>query len=256
MNFDLNYLYRTTPVTIIFIALLLVSLLLALLGLSQLSALLLFTPNSFPQAFTGLLTYPLAVGTDFITVILSAMMLFWFAGSLERSWGSRRFIIFLLGATASAALCWCLGIFILSPLLPPTGQLIIAGPWLSISSIIIAWVILNPRETIMLWMLIPVKSTWIGWGTVASLFLTFPYGVLGPSPMIILLGIFALGGAAFAWFYVRYQQKWGWVPRRNKRLTINRGPTSGLLTRWQKGWQEMQRRRRVKKLSRTFHLDD
>lgn len=256
-NFDLNYLYRTIPVTIIFISLLLASLLLVLLGAHHVTELLLFTPASFPQALTGLVTYPLAVGNDFVNVILSAMMIFWFAGSLERDWGSRRFLIFLLGATAASALCWWLGMSLLA-LLQQEKELdiTISGAWLSISSIMIAWVILNPRETVMVWMLIPVKASWIGWGTLIMLYLFYPYQEIGASPGIILLGLFALGGAAFAWFFVHYQQKWGWVPRRKNRLTINRGPTSGLLARWQKSWQEMKRRRRVKKLQRTFRLDD
>ena len=256
-TFDLNYFFRTNPVTLIFISFLLLALLLSLTGQQKLIDLLVFQPSFSPQFITGLITYPLAIGHDLINSILAIMMLYWFGGSLERGWGTRRFVTFLLGSTIAAALCWWLGLFVYS-LLPQSKpvDIIIFGPWLTISSIIIAWVILNPRETIMFWMIIPLKASWVGWGTLAMLYFAYPYSVSGSSPASLLLGIFALGGATFTWFFVNYQRKWGWIPRASSRLARKKRTGTGWLARWQYKWREMQRRRRVKKLQRTFHLDD
>ncbi len=217
-----------------------------------------FIPQSFPQQITGLLTYPLVIHGpgDLINLLFSGLMIWWFGGSLERSWGMRTYLLFLLATNASAALVWQAGFWLFFHEFMP-----VAGPWLMVSSMVVAWAWLNPEETILLWFVLPVKAKWIGWLTLAMLYFLFPTSYSIPGAYIFLLGFFALGGAGAALAYVRWQKQWGWVPRpartqRAKRPRVIRHPASTPFGAVLRRWNEWQRRRRIAHLQRTFVLED
>lgn len=243
--------FRDIPVTKIVIGIWLISFLSSVLG-APLAEILAFIPGRMPNTITGLVTYPLAIGPDFIGLLLNGLMLFWFGGSLERMWGTRNYLWFLIGTSIASAVIWQLGALLVFR--QPTPM---ATPWLLISSAIVAWAWINPEQTILLWFVLPVKAKWIGWVTLALLFFTFPPGGMGIGRLI--LGVFALGGPAFAYAFLWYQRKWAWIPRRSRPKPSSRTlrhPASGPFASLLRPYREWQRRRRANKLQRTFKLDD
>ena len=258
-----NNFFRTIPVTKYVIIAMVAVFFLSLIGQQWAMFYLAYLPFTFPQAITGLATYPLAVGSDILGVFLNGLMLFWFGGGMERQWGSRTYLLFLIGAGVCAALLWLAGNALLAVFAPGSLQDFgMAGPWLTISSLVVAWVLYNPGQTVLLWFVLPIKAKWIGWATVIMVYLLYPYyNLVGPSPLILILGFFALGGVIFAYFFVWYQRQWAWIARQKRtssrasHSTI-RHPSSGLLAGILRPWREWQRRRRVAKLNRTFRIDD
>ncbi len=224
--------------------------------------LLAFHPVIFPNAITGLVTYPLIVGyANIFGLLITGLVFYWFGGSLERSWGPRRFLIFLLLANVAAALVWEIGIFLFTG--GPGG---VGGPWFMLSSVIVAWAWLNPEATIMLWFILPMKAKWIGWLDIALLYVLMPLGYVS-GLMILLMGFFALGGAAVGYAYARWERRWGWVPRqpREARATPVLRPSSPpipirrrvtLLDRLFAPVREWKRRRNIERLRKTWKLDD
>lgn len=245
--------FRTTPVTKVIIIIWVVSFVASLLRV-PLADRLAFHPSTSPLALIGLITYPLAVGLNPLTLLFAGLMLWWFGASLERSWLSRTYLLFLIGVTVAEALLWEVGVFLF------TGHLIgLDGPWLMLSSIIVAWAWLNPEQTIMFWFVLPLKAKWVGWITIAADFIFLPLSITGPSLLLPVLGIFALGGPAAAYGYVWWRRKWGWIPRRRgqtSRRTVVRHPSSTIWGAMTRPFREWQRRRRVAKLQKTFRIDD
>lgn len=183
-------------------------------------------------------------------VTLGGLMLYWFGGSLERSWGSRGYLLFLLGASLSSLIVWEIGVFVLvSHTLIP-----MAGPWMLLTATIVAWAWLNPEQTVMLYFILPLKAKWIGWGSIILLFIEMPLSVIGSGLLVPVLGIFALGGVGFAFAYLWYQRTWAWIPRRKKGKTTRtlRHPASNVFGGLLRPYREWQRRRRVAKLNKTF----
>ena len=101
--------------------------------------------------------------------------------------GTRTFAVFFAATTLLTAV----GVWVGAHLLHTVSGM--AGVWLAVAPVTIAWCLLNRRETVMLSFFIPVPAIWIAWITVAMV-----WYLMGPP----LLGIFALSGCAGAWWYV------------------------------------------------------
>jgi len=247
--------FLSIPITKVIVLLMAVSFLANIVSQGALGNLLVYVPFQFPNGLTGLFTYPFVFGRqDILNLLISGLMVYWFGGSLERSWGQRLYFIFLTSATATAALVWTVGTSLFRLSLQDS---IIAGPWLMVASIIVAWAWLNPEETILLWFVLPVKAKWVGWLTIILLYFSYPRvgGIL-----FFVLGFFAMGGVAVAYAYARYKRDWEWILRPQNRSKPNRRvirhPSStftGALTR---PWREWQRRRRIAYLQRTLRIED
>lgn len=250
--------FREVPVTKVIILLWLVSFFVGIIA-PGLMALLIFMPFVPPQTLTGFITYPLVVGgaDQIINLIFSGLMLWWFGSSLERSWGSRTYLLFLLACNVATALLWEFGIFLMTTQFTPLGT-----PWLMISSVVVAWASLNPNETIMLWFILPIKAKWIGIGTVVFLFFSYVAQTPGNLGILrIIYGVFSLGGVALAYAYARHQRLWGWLPRRPRERhepshRVLRHPASSPFRFFLRPLQEWQRRRRIAYLQRTLRLPD
>ncbi len=219
-------------------------------------ALLAFVPGMMPSMITGLVTYPLLVGGDFIWVLIDCIVFYWFGSSLERSWGWKGYLIFLLGSTVTSAICWQAGLFLLQQPLHP-----MSSPWMLISSCVVAWAWLNPGETVLFWFVLPLRAKWIAWITIAILFFDYPLSAIGPHILVPVLGLFALGGVGFTWGYIWYQRKGAWIPyRRSANAPTGsrpmQHPSSGLFGALLRPYRDWQRRRRIAKLKRTFKFDD
>lgn len=252
--------FRDLPVTKGLIALWLLNFLLSILTNGAINGLLIYVPGVIPNGLTGLVTYPLVIGFNILALLFGALIMWQFGGSLERSWSSRNYLLFLLAASAATALVWTLGVWLFSLIIPSLelGMAALGSPWILIASVVFAWSRLNPEQTIMIWFILPAKAKWIGWASAALMFIFLPMSIVS-GVFIFLLGPFALGGIATAYAWVWYRNTWAWIPRRRKEKQPARAvrhPSStvwGVLTR---PFREWQRRRRVAKLQRTFHWDD
>jgi len=246
---------RYIPATVVIIALWVLVFLATILAPNTIGPLLAFTPIRFPAALLGLITYPLLIGGsgDIINLFIVSFMLYQFGGSLERSWSTRPYVLFLLASNIAAAVLWTIGLSLF-------GQIpILGGPWLMISTVIVAWAWVNPEETILFMFVLPMKARWIGWLDIAVLFFLFPHSQRVGGWPIFILGFFALGGVAVAIGYDWFRRTWGWIPRRRgskPARRIIRHPSSTLLGVLLRPYREWQRRRRITKLERTFRFND
>jgi membrane associated rhomboid family serine protease len=246
--------FREIPATKVIALLMAASFLAAIVTRGSVNAMLDFQPFALPNTLTGIVTYPLVFGGagDLINLLLSGLMLWWFGGSLERSWGARRYLVFLLIADAAAALLWTAGVWLFHG--PPP---VIAGPWLMIATVITAWAWLNPEETILFWFVLPMRAKWIGWLTILLLFFLYPaYHGFGDARLLVL-GFFALGGVAVSYLYARYHRDWVWIlrPRPSPARRL-RHPSSTPLGSLLRPWREWQRRRRIAHLQQTLIIDE
>ena len=150
-----------------------------------------FAPSSLWQPWR-LFTYPvMALFPDILGLLFNGLALWWFGGSLERSWSTRGYASFWLAASAVTALSLSLGAAILG--LPGLG----VAPYLPLAAVILAWALLNPEQVILIYGLIPVKAKFIALAEVLIIF--FIHASAHP-----LLGFFALGGCAFALWWTRF----------------------------------------------------
>lgn len=136
-----------------------------------------------------LFTYPI-LNLGIVSLLCDGLML-WFAGSsLERSWSTRGFAAFWLAASAVTALS-------LSVAAAIGGFPVGGSSFLVVSSVFVAWAMLNPELTIQFWGVIPIKAKWMALGL--ALYIFFSY-----AEAHFLLGFFALGGCAFAVWWTRF----------------------------------------------------
>lgn len=147
-----------------------------------------FLTPAWPARFWTLLTWPLVGAGNPIGVLFSAGWFYTFAGSLERSWGTRPFVTFLVATSALAAFTFWLG----GRLLGFAGGL--AGLWIAVGPFMVAWSILNRRETVNL-VILPIPAPIIG---VIGVVMTWYFA--GAQ----LAGLFALSGCAAAYWYAQH----------------------------------------------------
>lgn len=148
---------------------------------------LIFHPDAVLARPWTVLTYPLMASGGILWLLLGSYMLWLFGGSLERGWGDRDYLVFLgLVSVATAAAIWLgAGVTGIAPTL--------AGPWMILASAVLAWSLINPRERLLLYFVLPIEARWLAVGSAILVFFSFPFP----------LGLFALGGLGAAWWYVR-----------------------------------------------------
>jgi hypothetical protein len=145
-----------------------------------------------PYIWTAV-TWPFHDGSNPLFMLLALLWAFNVAGSLERSWGTRVFVTFFLVTNALTATTYYFGSLLLHT------PIVLSGLWIGLSSLTVAWCLLNRRETVCLGFVLPVPALWI-----AILELLIVWYELGPP----LLGLFALSGCAAAWWYVEKGRSW------------------------------------------------
>ncbi len=149
--------------------------------------LLAFATPYFPfPAIWSALTWPFLSMGNPIFVLFAAFWAYTIGGSLERSWGTRPFVLFFFATTALMSLSVWLG----SALLHTPA--VLSGLWAGIAPITVAWCLLNKREQVMLYFM-PVPAMFI-----AYLSMLLLWWQVGPP----FLGFFALIPCAAAWWYV------------------------------------------------------
>ncbi|MDQ7843385.1 MAG: rhomboid family intramembrane serine protease [Armatimonadota bacterium] len=147
---------------------------------------LVFHPATASAAPWSVVTYPL-VSTEILWVLLGGYMLWLFGGSLERGWGARDYLVFLVLTSAASAL----GLWVGSAV--TRIGVALAGLPIPLASAVVAWSVINPRERLLLYFLLPIEARWLGVASAILVFFSFHFP----------LGLFALAGPGAAWWYVR-----------------------------------------------------
>ncbi len=98
-------------------------------------------------------TFPFVHG-DFMSLIVDALVLYFFGGSLERAWGARRFLLFF----ALSGLVAGLAVMMLSAL--NGGGAVFAGMVGSFIAVVVAFAALNPYATVYL-VVFPLQARWL-----------------------------------------------------------------------------------------------
>ncbi len=165
----------------------------------------------------SVITYPLIAGPLNLWLLVSGYMFWLFGGSLERSWGARDYVVFLLLITAAPAISLWVATLL-------TGQnVVLAGLWLPLAATVVAWAALNPFERLLFYFIIPLQARWLALVVVVLVLFSF---------RPVLLGFFALAGCGVAWWYARggKYRLWqltrggrrGTMPRvRERRVSLN-----------------------------------
>lgn len=157
-----------------------------------------FVDLNFTVDLTTFLTHPWALVLYTLYPPGPIGLLFWgftfwqFAGSLERSWGTGRFVLFFIAISVISALSVMLGDYVLHLGIPLVTFL------LPLAGIIIATCMLNPGQPINCWFInIPTK-----WAMAIVFALVW---LLIGNP---LLGLFAEAGPLAAMWYIAYGRSW------------------------------------------------
>ncbi|HCF88457.1 MAG TPA: hypothetical protein DER41_00710 [Firmicutes bacterium] len=141
-----------------------------------------FQPHYLFQRPWTLLTYPM-LNTGFISMLLSGLW-WWFMGSaMERFWGSKRFIVAWIVLVAASALGIWLG-FLISG-----SYQIVLGWYLPLAALTVAWSVTHQGQAVMLYGLIPVKSQWLAWISIAGVF----FGYVGTNFFLALCALIGCG---------------------------------------------------------------
>lgn len=202
--------------------------------------------SSFPILPWTLATWAVVPGTDLFGIIFGALWLWWIGSSLERSWGTRQFGLFLLATTVASGLAvWLAATFVFR--IP----FILLGLTVATAAPTLAWCWLNRHQTVVFSFLFPIPALWLGWITLA--FAWYSVGAMNGQPF---LGIFALAGPALAWFWVRRGVgRVRWAPRKGSNLRFedfDRTPGGGRENPQGNWWDRLKRRSRDKRLERMF----
>ena len=140
-----------------------------------------------------LVTYPF-VNISIFAVLWDLLLVWSFGSEIEPRWGSRRFALFLLLASASAALMGVLFAWIL-PRSPFGGGSGFAPP---LVALIVAWTLEGPSLPTNFFGVLPM--TRLGFAAIALVLVVF--GELEQSRSLARLA-FVLGGLPVSWLFVR-----------------------------------------------------
>jgi len=171
-----------------------------------------FNLSNFFHAPWTLVTYPL-VAPPFSLWMIVTWVFFWLSGgSLERSWGSRRYAIFFFFVTLFSSASLLFGGLILRQDILPLNDI-----FLPLTGLIVAFCMLNPEQEITVYFF-PVRAKYLAIGV--TLWTYFTYGsMMGPK-----LGLFALGGIIAAYLYVRFARPWAVMSSYSAPRRTFRGP--------------------------------
>jgi hypothetical protein len=173
------------PVTWLLILAGALTFLLTFVGAGAWAAGLAFNTRAWPGAPWSVVTYPLLGGGHPLWLLIGAYMMWLFGGSLERAWGRRDYVLFLALAAAVPALALWAGDAV-------TGRATaLAGQWLPLAAVVVAWATINPYERLLAYFVLPVQARWMGIVAAGLVLFSFPFP----------LGVLAVTGCALAWWY-------------------------------------------------------
>lgn len=197
----------------------------------------------------SLFLYPFSPGYNGIIGFIFTMFWLWIAGgSLERSWGTVKFSIYMLLNAFFSALGLLLGGLI------SNNAVYAAGMWLPLAGITIAFSLLNPEEKVNLWCILPLKMKYLAILTVVVTMMNYAsYG--------FIIAVFSLMGCAFSMWYIsgrRFAFHYGQHTPRKTGEVIRVYPreTIGSKINPLKIIEEHRERKRVRDLFKRSGIDD
>ncbi len=137
-----------------------------------------------------LLSYVFVTGLDPISFLFDLLVLYFFAGWFERSFGPRRFLQFFFLSAAGAALLP----LAISPFSPSVASYPYLGAWSVFEALTVAMGMLQPGAQVYFYMVLPVTARqlmFLSWGLIA-LFIVFGHGVV---PYLTAIGGIGMGFA-------------------------------------------------------------
>jgi membrane associated rhomboid family serine protease len=139
-----------------------------------------------------ILTYPIVCGPGGpISLLFACYWLWWAGGTLERSWGTSRFAAYFFETTAITAIAIYVGSMAIGG-----ANVELAGLWLVLAGLTVAFGMVNPESVVLFMFIIPMKLKYLA--IISAALAAITYAMMSP-----LLGIFALAGCAFSYWYVR-----------------------------------------------------
>ncbi|HEY5094783.1 MAG TPA: rhomboid family intramembrane serine protease [Candidatus Eremiobacteraceae bacterium] len=192
--------------------------------LTWIQSLQLWQPFTFPFVHLG-----------FWPLFSDGLVLFFFGGSLERAWGSRRFAFFFFASGIVAGLV----IMLISPLsaAPPFFGMI--GGFIAV---VVAFAALNPTATVYLF-LFPLQARWLALLVVAYEFFAnfMRYGSVGQAAAVIA------GVSTFSWAFATYRPSFA--------IPSGKGPSfRERFDRWQQRRRMRSWQRRVSRIDKPEDL--
>jgi membrane associated rhomboid family serine protease len=164
-----------------------------------------FDPSAVAKRPWTVFTYPFAQSISILTLIFSGLWTWFVGGSLERSWGTQRYVAVFFGLAAAFAI----GIGIGSAI-AHTGGPTVWGLYPALAGVTVAWCTLMPEQSICVWP-ITLRAKYLA--VVVAVVVWFEAGqYLGP-----LAGAFAELGPLAGYCYVRYGRSWGSISHQTQR---------------------------------------
>jgi membrane associated rhomboid family serine protease len=145
----------------------------------------------WPEFWTAL-TWPLVANGHPLWVLFALVWAYMIGGSLERSWGTRRYAAFFFAlALLTAATTWIGGRLL-------GGPVVLYGLSTAMAATTVAWALLNASQPVGLYFgLLQIPAIYLAY--FMPVVVWFEVGPASGNP---LLGLFALSGCAAAWWYV------------------------------------------------------
>ena len=144
------------------------------------------------------------VSWDLIGVLAICIGFYYFAGAIERSWGTAKYGTFMGILVVLCPLSLWLGY------LATGSETILTSFGLPLACAVVAFATLYPRQQILVWAIIPIQARWIGWFTAVAT--VFYYGRGAP-----IVGLSAGLPIIFAWAVAGRKLKLPRLPQRRPR---------------------------------------
>ena len=180
-------------------------------------------------------TFPL-VHTNILGLLFDGILLYWFGASLERAWGSAKFLFFFFSSGVLAGL-----VLIMSP--SPAFFTGMAGSFVAIT---VAFAAMNPYATILFWFF-PMQARWMA-AIIVAIDLFGNYSRYG-GPLQALMAVVAV--TLYAYLFTTRRVSLPGVGMGSR----PRGPSlRERFDRWQQRRRMRQWQRRVSKIDRPEDL--
>ena len=181
-------------------------------------------------------TFPFTHAGNFWYLITDGLVLYFFGGSLERAWGSARFLFFFFASGIVDGLV----VLALSPVL---GDGLFFGMIGSMMALVIAFASMNPYATVLLYFF-PLQARWLG--VLAFAFELFGRAQFYGSPVKALIAVPITALFAYGFTVSRFSLR---------TIFQRRGPSlKEQLDRWQQRRRMRQWQRRVSRIERPDDL--
>ena len=183
------------------------------------------------------LTFPFVHYTNFFYLITDGIVLYFFGGSLERAWGSGKFLFFFFASGIVTAL----GVMVLSPWFPSAALFAgMMGSWLAL---VVAFAAMNPYLPVLL-VIFPIQARWLA--VLSAAWELFGRSGAYGGPVQSLAAVTFAAGFAYLFATRRWSLRW---PSRGT------GPSfKDRLERWQQKRRMREWQRRVSRVQRPEDL--